>query len=83
MKRILNGTYIDIGTYERKCLELEEVKEYCDEVIIQQNKRLDDFIEAFQCHSDCRWFGKRHQKCSCCKRNLSIKDNYEPEDQEQ
>lgn len=25
----------------------------------------------------CKWRGKRHQKCSCCIRNRSMKDNYE------
>lgn len=59
MKKILHGTYIDIETHTRKCLELDELKKSLD------------------CHSDCRWFGKRWQKCSCCKRNLSMKDNYE------
>lgn len=26
---------------------------------------------------DCKWKGKRHQKCSCCIRNISMKDCYE------
>lgn len=26
---------------------------------------------------ECKWKGKRHQKCTCCVRNQSIKDNYE------
>ena len=30
------------------------------------------------CRPDCRWRG-RHQKCSCCRRNASMKDNYEKE----
>ena len=25
----------------------------------------------------CKWDGKRHQKCSCCRRNHGMKDNYE------
>ena len=25
----------------------------------------------------CRWWGVRPQKCSCCRRNLHMKDNYE------
>lgn len=24
----------------------------------------------------CKWNGKRHQKCSCCRRNRNMKDNY-------
>jgi len=27
----------------------------------------------------CKWKGKRHQKCTCCVRNQSIKDNYSEE----
>ena len=27
----------------------------------------------------CKWDGKRHQKCSCCRRNLNMKDNWEAE----
>ena len=27
--------------------------------------------------TDCRWMGVRHQKCSCCIRNRSMKDNYQ------
>lgn len=29
------------------------------------------------CTPDCRWYGTRHQKCSCCRRNWNMKDNYE------
>lgn len=29
------------------------------------------------CHK-CKW-RNRHQKCSCCKRNASLKDCYEPD----
>lgn len=25
----------------------------------------------------CRWWGVRPQKCSCCRRNANMKDNYE------
>lgn len=69
MKKILNDTYIDIEAYEKKCLELEKIKQQCN-----------DFIEPFRCHSDCKWFGKRHQKCNCCRRNLCTNDNYETEE---
>ena len=27
----------------------------------------------------CVWNGKRHQKCSCCRRNRNMKDNYKEE----
>ena len=27
----------------------------------------------------CHWKGRRHQKCSCCRRNRHMKDNYESE----
>lgn len=27
----------------------------------------------------CEWLGKRHQKCSCCRRNANMKDNFQPE----
>lgn len=29
--------------------------------------------------ADCKYKGKRHQKCSCCIRNRSLKDCYESE----
>lgn len=29
-----------------------------------------------QC-GECRWKGRRHQKCSCCRRNRYLKDCYE------
>lgn len=28
----------------------------------------------------CKWNGKRHQKCSCCRRNRNMKDNYKEEE---
>lgn len=27
----------------------------------------------------CAWLGKRHLKCSCCRRNANMKDNFQPE----
>lgn len=36
---------------------------------------LDD-LRKMSC-GDCKWKGKRHQKCSCCIRNNNMKDNYE------
>ena len=39
----------------------------------------DKLEEELNCKG-CKWRGKRHQKCSCCARNPSLKDNYEKED---
>ncbi len=34
--------------------------------------------ERLPCPSDCRWrIANRWQKCSCCRRNRHMKDNYE------
>lgn len=35
-----------------------------------------DALQISECDG-CKWKGKRHQKCSCCRRNRYIKDNYE------
>lgn len=38
----------------------------------------DDIVQVPPCSSACRYFGTRHQKCSCCKRNLkNLKDCFE------
>ena len=29
----------------------------------------------------CKWKNTRHQKCTCCARNQSIKDNYEKKEE--
>lgn len=35
--------------------------------------------ENSSCPLDCKWRIKnRWQKCSCCRRNKQMKDNYEP-----
>lgn len=35
--------------------------------------------ENSSCPLDCKWKLKnRWQKCSCCRRNKQMKDNYEP-----
>lgn len=36
-------------------------------------------LESNRICSGCRWKGVRHQRCSCCCRNLYLKDNYEEE----
>ena len=38
-----------------------------------------DFLKDYFALGDCigcRWRGVRPQKCSCCARNLDMKDNY-------
>lgn len=30
-----------------------------------------------ECQTNCRWRGTRPQRCSCCLRNIYMKDNYE------
>lgn len=35
-----------------------------------------DFEPVERCDG-CRWKGKRHQRCSCCRRNQYLKDGYE------
>lgn len=42
----------------------------------QDALRADTETVAGDC-SGCRWRGVRPQKCSCCRRNLHMKDNYE------
>ena len=39
-------------------------------------ERLKAYEDTLSC-DNCKWLGKRHQKCSCCRRNHGIKDNYE------
>ena len=50
----------------------------CEDNMKKQNW-LDDFEREQNC-KDCKWRNKRHQKCTCCARNISLKDNYEKED---
>lgn len=40
-------------------------------------RALDD-LSKMAC-ADCKYKGKRHQKCSCCIRNRNMKDCYESE----
>ena len=35
-----------------------------------------DSIPIGECNG-CRWWQTRYQKCSCCRRNRGLKDNYE------
>lgn len=39
-------------------------------------KSKDESEQAESCLG-CEWCGKRHQKCSCCRRNPILKDCYE------
>ena len=52
---------------------------YCPDGACSQRKvweRLKAYEDALSC-DNCKWLGKRHQKCSCCRRNSGMKDNYE------
>lgn len=35
-----------------------------------------DSFPVGECNG-CRWWQNRYQKCSCCRRNRGLKDNYE------
>lgn len=37
-----------------------------------------DALKISECDG-CKWNGKRYQKCSCCRRNRNMKDNYREE----
>lgn len=37
-----------------------------------------DALQISECDG-CKWNGKRYQKCSCCRRNRNMKDNYKEE----
>lgn len=37
----------------------------------------DKMLESNRACTGCRWKGVRPQKCSCCRRNVYMKDNYE------
>lgn len=38
-----------------------------------------DWFTVGECR-DCKWFANRTQKCTCCRRNRTIKDCYEQKD---
>jgi hypothetical protein len=39
----------------------------------------DDVVMVPRCSASCKFYGTRHQKCSCCKRNYkNLKDCFEP-----
>lgn len=59
---------------------LKEMRYHSEEITsilkcVQRLGELED-IEKQNC-AGCVWKSKRHQKCSCCKRNYDLKDNYE------
>ena len=84
---------IDMGLYVnfdhmiewlRKVRMNQRISPYMDNALlnIQQMLELDvynpcifDYLEIGGCKT-CRW-KDRHQKCSCCRRNRSMKDCYE------
>ena len=43
--------------------------------IDRYNPCLFDWVEIGDCDG-CKWNGKRHQRCSCCRRNRHLKDGY-------
>lgn len=44
--------------------------------VANTDNALDDSI----CNG-CRWWGVRPQRCSCCRRNIYMKDGYEPQEE--
>lgn len=64
---------INISAYmDNALLNIQQLIE-----IDQYNHCIFDYIEIGDCEK-CKW-KSRHQKCSCCRRNRYIKDNYETE----
>ena len=65
----------------------EKLQEAVDEACLMACEALDKQIPkkpretrcALMCANcgNCKWLGKRHQKCACCRRNHGMKDNYE------
>jgi hypothetical protein len=56
-----------------------EYKKFEDELIafgMTLNALLERGSAPMSCEG-CKWDGERHQKCSCCRRNHGMKDNYE------
>lgn len=69
-----DGNFCDIA----KC-SYTRFGKYCPDGACSQRKvweRLKEYEDALSC-GNCKWLGKRHQKCSCCRRNHGMKDNYE------
>lgn len=59
--------------------DVQEYKKFEDELIafgMTLNALLERGSAPMSCEG-CKWLGKRHQKCSCCRRNNGMKDNYE------
>ena len=49
---------------------------YCLNYVFQRLNDEFDICERETYCTGCVWKGTRHQKCSCCRRNLYMKDNY-------
>lgn len=47
--------------------------------LIDKTATLPTTIQNAQTCTGCAWKGKRHQKCTCCRRNVNMKDNFLPE----
>lgn len=61
--------------------DVQEYKKFEDELIafgMTLNALLERGSAPMSCEG-CKWDGERHQKCSCCRRNLNMKDNWEAE----
>lgn len=67
---ILNGEEVQTFRYDRGTYPDDP----CESADCDWLRMLEE--DALSC-DNCKWLGKRHQKCSCCLRNHGIKDNYE------
>lgn len=47
----------------------------------QRVANTDNALDGSNC-AGCRWWGVRPQRCSCCRRNIYMKDGYEPQEVE-
>lgn len=66
--------------YKRRRAALrEQLTTNCHQLepVTNRNGLKEKMLESNRICSGCRWKGVRHQKCSCCRRNLYLKDNYE------
>lgn len=65
------------GEHARKgtCLWLKGLQRLHPTEIVDSGSIL---VGGYTCDG-CKWNGKRYQKCSCCRRNRNMKDNYKEE----
>lgn len=55
----------------RECLDCG-----CRWTTIEVSLKYSEYIEGLETCIGCYWCGRRHQKCSCCRRNPVLKDCY-------